>query len=502
VGACDGSNAFQPVKTPPQIVELSAPAQVDEGAAFEVNTRAVGLVRIDSIVVTFEGAITGRQVESNTRPISDLRAEFDFTAPDPTFQNIATYTAIAVDAQGNVSLPRTGTILIRDLTPPGPVTLTVDPTTVFQDQIVNFGVTAADNLLLTRVGVTVRDPGGLVVFADSSVANAASASASFDWDVGTEPEFGTYTAVAFAVDAEGNRNTSETVEFEVEFEDTLPPMVEILTPGVGSAVPLFDSILVRVRVTDNDQVDSIRFEGFSVRGDADLGTEQIRQRFPAVVVGPSALAGTSDTTIARWIKHRVPAGSTVTHSGSTLLPGDSVSEQLVVRVTAWDRQNTEGPGVATTTVQLHGDVTPPSVVILQPTDGLTYGHQSQIAVRAQVRDDSGFNRKGVERVTFRAFVRRPDPVTAELRDVTLAQVDTTFFGPQRIIAPQEILKALGPIASDTVPRQVYIEVTAWDGWWRFDQPPIVTQSNTLQWARQIGADTIVITVMPPPPPPP
>jgi hypothetical protein len=38
-------------------------------------------------------------------------------------------------------------------------------------------------------------------------------------------------------------------------------VVEILTPGVGSAVPLFDSILVQVRVTDNDQVDSIRFEG-------------------------------------------------------------------------------------------------------------------------------------------------------------------------------------------------------------------------------------------------
>jgi hypothetical protein len=28
----------------------------------------VGLVRVDSIVVTFEGAITGRQVETNTRP--------------------------------------------------------------------------------------------------------------------------------------------------------------------------------------------------------------------------------------------------------------------------------------------------------------------------------------------------------------------------------------------------------------------------------------------------
>src|SRR5688572_33082709 len=57
--------------------------------------------------------------------------------------------------------------------------------------------------------------------------------------------------------------------------DTRPPRVDIQQPRGDSlsAKPLGDSVLVRVRVTDNVGVDSVVFFGVAERGVAELGTD-------------------------------------------------------------------------------------------------------------------------------------------------------------------------------------------------------------------------------------
>jgi hypothetical protein len=90
--------------------------------------------------------------------------------------------------------------------------------------------------------------------------------------------------------------------------DTKPPVVTIQTPRGDSlsAKPLGDSVLVRVRVTDNVGVDSVVFVGISQRGSRELGTDTVVARFTSKkVILP---ANTRDTTLTRYL---LPVPSTV-----------------------------------------------------------------------------------------------------------------------------------------------------------------------------------------------
>src|SRR5690606_36359038 len=87
-----------------------------------------------------------------------------------------------------------------------------------------------------------------------------------------------------------------------------PPVVEIVTPRGDSlsAKPIGDSVLVRVDVQDNVGVDSVVFLGIAQRGDPDLGTDEVVQRFETKkIVLPE---GTRDTTLVRYL---IPVASTV-----------------------------------------------------------------------------------------------------------------------------------------------------------------------------------------------
>jgi hypothetical protein len=90
--------------------------------------------------------------------------------------------------------------------------------------------------------------------------------------------------------------------------DTRAPGVDIQVPRGDSlsAKPLGDSVLVRVRVTDNVGVDSVVFIGFSERGNKELGTDTVVPRFVSkkVVLPPN----TRDTTLTRYL---LPIPSTI-----------------------------------------------------------------------------------------------------------------------------------------------------------------------------------------------
>jgi hypothetical protein len=94
--------------------------------------------------------------------------------------------------------------------------------------------------------------------------------------------------------APGGDNRAPTVDIQVPRGDSL------------SAKPLGDSVLVRVRVTDNVAVDSVVFLGVAERGTQELGTDTIVPRFtPKKVVLPPNV---KDTTLTRYL---IPIPSTV-----------------------------------------------------------------------------------------------------------------------------------------------------------------------------------------------
>ena len=80
--------------------------------------------------------------------------------------------------------------------------------------------------------------------------------------------------------------------------DSRAPSVEIVQPREPAASPIGDSILIGALVKDDKGVDSVAFSGFSLRGDPDLGTQEVVERFERKVVG---LPGAIDTTVTRFL---------------------------------------------------------------------------------------------------------------------------------------------------------------------------------------------------------
>jgi hypothetical protein len=83
--------------------------------------------------------------------------------------------------------------------------------------------------------------------------------------------------------------------------DNTPPQVTFQTPEAGTRIAVGDSVLVRVRVTDNHSLASLELSGHAVQGSAALGTRQQITRFqPKSVIfeGPGAVR---DTVISRYL---------------------------------------------------------------------------------------------------------------------------------------------------------------------------------------------------------
>jgi len=391
LAACDGANAFGPVGVGPSLVQLTAPDQVAEGAAFQVQARAVAAVRVDSIVVTIQGGIQARQVEQNPRRDSDVTFQFDFTAPATATRSEATITAFAVDAQGNVSASRTHTVSLLDGTPPQ-VAVVPGADTVAQGMSVPLTVSASDNLALVRMGVTVRDPAGAVVFADSVGASGASASTTFSWDLPDAPTFGDYTVTAFAVDASGNRGISPSgATVTVVFRDRDDPVVDILAPAsAGTVVAAGDSVRVQARVLDNDAITRIRFRGVVLLEEG-AGTSDTVDRFVPREILYEAGSEVSDVTVARYLRFDLGSLVRATPSGP--------EEPLLIIVEAEDRSGRVGAD--TLTVTLAHDVVPPRVNILTPDDGTAYfvADTIPIPISFRVADDQGPIRTGITAIT-------------------------------------------------------------------------------------------------------
>src|SRR5688500_6993763 len=95
--------------------------------------------------------------------------------------------------------------------------------------------------------------------------------------------------------------------------DVTPPIVTIDTPSVGSYVNIGDSVLVAVRIRDNQVLQDVGVTGVSMRGSADLGNLTIVTRYNSVgapAAGTSFPTTTRDTVIRRWMKATTPVDTT------------------------------------------------------------------------------------------------------------------------------------------------------------------------------------------------
>ncbi len=148
--------------------------------------------------------------------------------------------------------------------------------------------------------------------------------------------------------------------------DTRAPSVTIQIPRGDSlsAKPLGDSLLVRAEVSDNTGVDSVAFFGFSERGNPDLGTDTVIQRFETKQV---ILPSVRDTVINRYL---IPTA-------------DSVKETAKIVVVAWD---SDGNAAADTVSLILGG---PDVTILDVEAGQSVQATKPFGFRVVASDPNG-----------------------------------------------------------------------------------------------------------------
>ena len=149
-------------------------------------------------------------------------------------------------------------------------------------------------------------------------------------------------------------------------DDTEAPTVTITIPRGDSlsAKPIGDSVFVSARVTDDVAVRSVRFFGISQRGDVDLGTDVVIQRFVEKTI---TLPDVADTTLTRY-----------------LLPtDDDVKETVQILVEATD---TVG-NISTDTVDLI--LGGPDVDLLDIEEGQTVQAGLNLGMRVLAQDPLG-----------------------------------------------------------------------------------------------------------------
>jgi DNA-binding beta-propeller fold protein YncE len=156
--------------------------------------------------------------------------------------------------------------------------------------------------------------------------------------------------------------------------DADAPEVTISAPRGDSlsAKALGDSVFVSARVTDDLGVRSVRLYGVAFRGDVNLGTNEIVDRFAEKTV--TLPAGVTDTTLNRYL---LPLPSTV-------------KEQVSFIVEASDSTGTTGAD--TVSVLIGG----PEVQLLDLVDGLSVKAGLNLSTRVRAIDPQGILQVRIE----------------------------------------------------------------------------------------------------------
>jgi DNA-binding beta-propeller fold protein YncE len=187
--------------------------------------------------------------------------------------------------------------------------------------------------------------------------------------------------------------------------------IEVPTGGAQSARPVGDSVLVRVRVRDNQGVTGVSFEGVALRGDPSLGTDEVVARYQPREV---TLAGVRDTVLTRYLQPT----------------DDDTKETASIIVTAVDEEGNES---ADTVSLIIGG---PDVQILNLVDDQAVRAGLSLNLSAVARDPQGINQISFQLSgAFEATLTRSIVPTADsVRLDTLVAIPAGVTGNLQIMA--------------------------------------------------------------------
>jgi hypothetical protein len=474
VWGCDGANVFAPVTVGPEITDLSAPVSVDAGEALEIAVRALGLVRVDSIVATVRvGDFEQTQVAQQTGILSDYSASFQFPIPTVISDTLGTVEAFAVDAQHNVGGLSAVTVRAIDLTPPT-VSVALRSAQIGLGTQIEVMLAAADNIGLDQVGFQLYDPVGDEVLDEVLVdQEGTDAERSIFYTVPESLPLGQAQVIGIAIDHAEIRSTASPLT--VTLTDVELPEVQVLTPEGGAYAPAQEPLFTKVRLNDNDAVDSVRVDGVAYRGDRTLGTDTMVVRFsPVMVRFDPAIA---DTILQRFLP---PAA-------------DSSKENAFIRAVAYDRHGNVSRDSVEISLQI--DEGAPFVEITEPShnpDSIkVVGIGDSILVRTFTADYGGPIISGVATLELEGLAFRGDKELGTDYTVQRFLKRTVTFDPPVTDVNGRLVSRYLTATSDTTSETVYIIATAKDAWGnaRTDTVPVRVVNDTI-------APTIVISQPP------
>ncbi|MBI4520434.1 MAG: hypothetical protein HY701_06330, partial [Gemmatimonadetes bacterium] len=152
VWACEGENAFAPrLVGPPQIIALTAPAEVRAGQSIDVRVIAVGEARIDSVAVRFRRAFETSVGRVVSPPSQTATVDLSAQVPTQIADTLLIVTAVVRDVTGNLSATKADTVRVIDTTAPT-VSITLVRSPVGLGKPDSFTVAATDNVALRSLG--------------------------------------------------------------------------------------------------------------------------------------------------------------------------------------------------------------------------------------------------------------------------------------------------------------------------------------------------------------
>jgi hypothetical protein len=261
-------------------------------------------------------------------------------------------------------------------------------------------------------------------------------------------------------------------------EDVTPPIVTIDTPAAGSYVNIGDSVLVAVRIRDNQIIQGVSVTGVSMRGSADLGNLTIVPRFGSVAApaaGTTIPTTTRDTVIRRWMK--------------ALTPVDTTQDSVVFTAIGRD-----AAGLADTARLRINLVAGPKVVFLAPAMGDSVQRGILMNVVMRVTSDQGISRatlriRSMTSATCPTWVTPIDAtVTRNYTGEQLVDFTTSVLIPANapgrgcIVMTPDVVD-VNRLPGSSIPHIVFVRASP-------PPPPLVTQVVPV---RAEVIDTLLIT---------
>ncbi|MFO8133219.1 MAG: Ig-like domain-containing protein, partial [Thermoplasmatota archaeon] len=181
------------------------------------------------LVITYPNETAPRNV-SIFQNVSGIE-EMTYYCQQP-YYDLGDYTfyIYAVDDAGNGNASQEQTFTVQDTTPPAFSNVAATPAAATYNAAVNLSATITDAVAVEDVFLKIIDP-------DDEVTNTSIVGQAVNdtyYHEATYTTLGTYEYSFYAVDGEGNGNTSSVKTFKVE--DVTPPAVTLTAPNGGENI--------------------------------------------------------------------------------------------------------------------------------------------------------------------------------------------------------------------------------------------------------------------------